>query len=82
MMPFKSIKNAAADAQKLKTVQTTGNLSKAQEKAGRPKKANGPARIKRLRDRPMLAASLGGISAQASNEKSAWSSPAVAVLID
>ena len=36
-----------------------------------------PARIKRLRDRPMLAASLGKISAQATNEKSARSSLAV-----
>jgi len=44
--------------------------------------ANDPARIKRLRERLMLASSLAEISTLASNEKSAKSSLAAAALID
>ena len=42
--------------------------------------ANDPSRIDRLRQRPMLAASLADISARATNEKSARSSLEVAAL--
>ena len=47
-MPPKSIKNVAADAEKLKIVQPIGNFFKAQKKVGRPKnpkKANTLAAI-------------------------------------
>jgi len=44
--------------------------------------ASDPARIKRLREKPVLASSLAEISALASNEKSAKSSLAAAALID